>query len=122
MGFQVGERVLLKVSPLERDDTLGKAWEIGPEIHHTLEVLDRIGPMAYQLQLPPGFSSVHPVIHASNLRKCLPGKTLATPLDDIEVNEYHHFVEQPIEVMDRETKRARSNSSSEGPLEHQTKT
>ncbi|GKE21776.1 hypothetical protein Tco_1433288, partial [Tanacetum coccineum] len=46
--------------------------------------------------------TVHSTFHVSNLKKCLSNKTLATPLDEIQINDKPHFIEEPIEIMDSE--------------------
>ena len=65
--------------------------------------------MAYRLQLPTELSSVHHVFHVSNLKKCLSDETLIIPLEEIEINENLLFVEEPIEIMDREVKRTKQS-------------
>lgn len=65
--------------------------------------------MAYALQLPPKLCNVHPVFYVSNLKKCLSGETLIIPVDEIKINEKLHFVEEPVEIMDREVKRTKQS-------------
>lgn len=65
--------------------------------------------MAYKLQLPIELNKVHPVFHVSNLKKCLSDETLVIPLDEIELNENLNFVEEPVEIMDREVKRTKQS-------------
>ena len=65
--------------------------------------------MAYRLQLPAELSSVHPVFHVSNLKKCLSDETLVIPLEEIEINENLLFIEEPVEIMDREVKRTKQS-------------
>nr|KAJ0192528.1 hypothetical protein LSAT_V11C800438660 [Lactuca sativa] len=100
LEFQVGDRVLLKVSRW-------KARKAEPQIHRPFEILARIGPVAYKLRLPHELNNVHPTFHVSNLKKCLSDETLMIPLDEIEDNESLHFVEEPVEIMDREFKRTK---------------
>lgn len=68
------------------------------------DILARIGPIAYKLQLPSEISNVHPVFHVSDLRKYLSDETLPAPLDEIEVSGKLLFVKQPIKIMDIELK------------------
>ena len=65
--------------------------------------------MAYRLQLPVELSSVHPVFHVSNLKKCLSDETVVIPLEEIEINKNLLFVEEPVEIMDREVKRTKQS-------------
>ena len=105
MEFKVGDRVLLKVSPWKGMIRFGKRGKLNPRYIGPFEILARIGPVAYKLRLPQELSNVHPVFHVSNLKKCLSDETLVIPLDEIKLDESLHFVEEPVEIMDREVKR-----------------
>ena len=107
LEFQVGDRVMLKVSPWKGMIRFGKRGKLNPRYIGPFEILARIGPVAYRLKLPQELSNVHDVFHVSNLKKCLSDETLVIPLDEIEVNEQLHFVEEPVEIMDREVKRTK---------------
>ncbi|GJW28854.1 hypothetical protein Tco_0045729 [Tanacetum coccineum] len=69
--------------------------------HHGRE---RIGPVAYCLVLPKELSRVHNVFHVCNLKKCLSDDTLVIPLEEIQLDDKLNFVEEPIEIIDREVK------------------
>ncbi|KAI3755510.1 hypothetical protein L1987_55311 [Smallanthus sonchifolius] len=66
--------------------------------------MKRIGPVAYQLDLPEGLSGVHNVFHVSNLKKCLADESLVVTLEELHIDEQLRFIEEPIEIMDREVK------------------
>ncbi|GJZ31256.1 reverse transcriptase domain-containing protein, partial [Tanacetum coccineum] len=68
------------------------------------EILERVSPVAYQLRLPEELSGVHDTFHVSNLKKCLADASLHVPLDEIKVDKTLRFVEEPVEIMDREIK------------------
>ncbi|GJY62195.1 putative reverse transcriptase domain-containing protein [Tanacetum coccineum] len=68
------------------------------------EILERIGPVAYRLRLLEELNSVHDTFHVSNLKKCLADANLHVPLDEIKVDKTLGFVEEPLEIMDREVK------------------
>ncbi|GKC42340.1 hypothetical protein Tco_1060062 [Tanacetum coccineum] len=61
------------------------------------------------LQLSQQLNKVHNTSHVSNLKKCLSNKTLVIPLDEIQVNDKLHFIEEPVEIMDREVKRLKQS-------------
>ncbi|GJU63375.1 hypothetical protein Tco_1245210 [Tanacetum coccineum] len=63
-----------------------------------------IGLVAYRLELPQELSRVHSVFHVYNLKKCLSDDTLVIPLEEIQLDDKLNFVEEPVEVMDREVK------------------
>ena len=77
---------------------------IGP-----FEILARIGPVAYKLRLPQELQNVHDTFHVSNLKKCLSDESLVIPLEEIQVNPNLNFVEEPVEIMDREIKRLKQS-------------
>ena len=60
--------------------------------------------MAYKFELPAELTNVHPTFHVSNLKKCLADENLIVLLDDIQIDDSMHFVEKPVEIMDREVK------------------
>nr|GEV21785.1 reverse transcriptase domain-containing protein [Tanacetum cinerariifolium] len=64
----------------------------------------RIGPVAYKLELPEKLSNVHNTFHVSNLKKCLSDESLVIPMKELQLDEKLNFVEEPVEIMDREVK------------------
>ncbi|KAD2806138.1 hypothetical protein E3N88_39515 [Mikania micrantha] len=109
LEFQVGDRVLLKVSPWKGVIRFGKRGKLSPRYVGPFEILKRIGPVAYQLKLPDELSGVHDVFHVSNLKKCLSDETLIVPLEEIQVDEQLRFIEEPAEIMDREVKQLKQS-------------
>nr|GEY03691.1 putative reverse transcriptase domain-containing protein [Tanacetum cinerariifolium] len=105
LEFEVGDRVLLKVSPWKGVVHVGKKGKLAPRYVGQFEILKRIGLVAYRLSLPEELNSVHDTIHVSNLKKCLADANLHVPLDDIKVDKTLCFVEEPVEIMDREIKK-----------------
>ncbi|GKC72767.1 hypothetical protein Tco_1118650 [Tanacetum coccineum] len=69
------------------------------------KVLEKAGEVAYKLELPEELSKVHNTFHVSNLKKCYADEPLAVPLDGLHVDDKLHFVEEPVEIVDREVKR-----------------
>ncbi|KAJ9561776.1 hypothetical protein OSB04_006936 [Centaurea solstitialis] len=107
LEFQVGDKVLLKVSPWKGLIRFGKKGKLNPRFVGPFEVLERIGPVAYRLDLPIELSSIHDTFHVSNLKKCLSEETVVLPLDEIQIDEQLRVSEEPIEILDREIKQLR---------------
>ncbi|GJU19223.1 putative reverse transcriptase domain-containing protein [Tanacetum coccineum] len=61
-----------------------------------LKILDRVGPVAYTLELPKELKGIHSMFHVSNLKKCLADEILIIPLDEIQLDDKMHFIEEPI--------------------------
>ncbi|GJQ93809.1 putative reverse transcriptase domain-containing protein [Tanacetum coccineum] len=104
LEFEVGDRVMLKVSPWKGVIRFGKKGKLAPRYVGPFEILERVGPVAYRLRLPEELSGVHDTFHVSNLKKCLADASLHVPLDEIKVDKTLRFVEEPVEIMDREIK------------------
>ncbi|GJX93441.1 putative reverse transcriptase domain-containing protein [Tanacetum coccineum] len=104
LEFEVGDRVMLKVSPWKGAIHFGKKGKLAPRYVGPFEILERIGPVAYRLWLPEELSGVHDTFHVLNLKKCLADASLHVPLDDIKIDKTLRFVEEPVEIMDREVK------------------
>ncbi|GJS41917.1 putative reverse transcriptase domain-containing protein [Tanacetum coccineum] len=69
------------------------------------KVLAKVGKVAYKLELPQELSRVHHTFHVSNLKKCYADEPLVMPLEGIHVDDKLQFVEEPVEIMEREIKR-----------------
>ncbi|GJZ65037.1 putative reverse transcriptase domain-containing protein [Tanacetum coccineum] len=105
LEFEVGDQVLLKVSPWKGVVRFRKKGKLAPRYVGPFEILERIGLVAYRLRLPKELSSVHDTFHVSNLKKCLADANLHVPLDEIKVDKTLHFIEEPVEIMEREIKK-----------------
>nr|GEZ35272.1 reverse transcriptase domain-containing protein [Tanacetum cinerariifolium] len=98
-------RVMLKVSPWKGVVRFEKLGKLNPMYVEPFKVLDKVGTVAYKLELPQELSRVHNTFHVSNLKKCHADEPLAVPLDGLHVDDKLHFVEEPVEIMDREVNR-----------------
>ncbi|GJX81214.1 putative reverse transcriptase domain-containing protein [Tanacetum coccineum] len=105
LEFQVGDRVLLKVSPWKGVVRFGKKGKLAPRYVGPFEIVECVGPVAYRLKLPQELSCVHDTFHVSNLKKCLAEPDVQVPLDEIEIDENLRFVEEPIEIVERDVKK-----------------
>ncbi|KAI3732906.1 hypothetical protein L1987_64118 [Smallanthus sonchifolius] len=105
LEFNIGDNVLLKVSPWKGVVRFGKKGKLSPRFVGPFKILKRVRPMSYQLELPNEMNGVHDVFHVSNLCKCLADESLVMPLQDVEVDEMLRFVEQPLQIEDMQEKR-----------------
>ncbi|GJW01745.1 hypothetical protein Tco_1556996 [Tanacetum coccineum] len=105
MEFQVGDKVMLKVSLWKGVVRFGKRGKLNPRYVRPFRVIERVGEVAYKLDLPEELSRVHNTFHVSNLKKCHADEPLAVPLDGLHLDDKLHFVEEPLEIVGREVKR-----------------
>ncbi|GKB10653.1 reverse transcriptase domain-containing protein, partial [Tanacetum coccineum] len=73
------------------------------------QILDRVGPVAFKLELPKVLSNVNSTFHISNLKKCLSDESLIIPMKELRLDDKLNFVEEPVEIMDREVKQLRQS-------------
>ncbi|GJY07717.1 putative reverse transcriptase domain-containing protein [Tanacetum coccineum] len=109
MEFQVGDKVMLKVSPWKGVVRFGKQGKLNPKYIGPFKSLEKVGSIAYKLELPEELSRVHNTFHVSNLKKCYADKPLAIPFDGLHFDDKLQFVEEPVKIMDREVKQLRQS-------------
>ncbi|GJZ11710.1 hypothetical protein Tco_0546469 [Tanacetum coccineum] len=95
---------MLKVSPWKGVVRFGKRGKLNPKYVGPFKVLEKVRVVAYKLELPQELSRIHNTFDVSNLKKCYADKPLAVPLDGLHIDDKLHFVEEPVEIMDRKVK------------------
>ncbi|GKE79805.1 putative reverse transcriptase domain-containing protein [Tanacetum coccineum] len=105
LEFSVGDYVLLKVSPWKGVVCFGKKEKLAPRFVGPFEIIEKVCPVAYWLDLPEELDGVHDTFHVSNLKKCLADPTLQVPFNDIQVDARLTFVEELVEISEKEFKK-----------------
>ncbi|GKE29698.1 putative reverse transcriptase domain-containing protein [Tanacetum coccineum] len=85
-------------------------FQVRDNVRWTVQGLEKVGSMAYKLELPEELRRVHNTFHVSNLKKCYADEPLAVLLDGLHFDDKLQFVEEPVEIMDREVKRLKRSS------------
>ncbi|GKE25754.1 putative reverse transcriptase domain-containing protein [Tanacetum coccineum] len=104
LEFEVGDMVLLKVSPWKGAVHFGKRGKFSPCYIGPFKILSRVGLVAYTLELPEELKGIHSTFHVSNLKKCLAEGDIVVPMDEIQLDDKLHMIEEPVKVVDREVK------------------
>ncbi|GJU22998.1 putative reverse transcriptase domain-containing protein [Tanacetum coccineum] len=106
---EVGDRVMLKVSPRKGVIRFEKRGKLNPRYIRPFKILERIGPVVYKLELLEELSNIHSTFHVSNLKKCLSDESLVIPMKELRLDHKLNFVEDPVEIIDREVKQLKQS-------------
>nr|GEZ74088.1 putative reverse transcriptase domain-containing protein [Tanacetum cinerariifolium] len=104
LEFHVGDRVMLKVSPQKGVIRFEKRGKLNPRYIGPFKILKRVGPVAYTPELPEELSNIHSTFHIYNLKKCLSDESLVIRMKELRLDNKLNFMEEPVEIMDREVK------------------
>ena len=104
LEFQVGDLVLLKVSPWKGVIRFRKRGKLGPRYIGPFRVIARVGRVAYRLDLPAELGQIHDTFHVSQLRKYIADESAVVPLEDIQVDASLNYAERPVAIVDRKIK------------------
>ncbi|XP_074315529.1 uncharacterized protein LOC141651727 [Silene latifolia] len=107
--FAVGDKVLLKVSPMKGVMRFGKRGKLSQKYIGPYEILDRIGEVAYRLALPPALARVHNIFHVSQLRKYVSDPTHVLEVETVELDENLSYEEVAKEILDRKVRKTRNS-------------
>ncbi|GKC69956.1 putative reverse transcriptase domain-containing protein [Tanacetum coccineum] len=105
LEFSVRDRVMLKVSPWKGVICFGIRGKLNPCYIGPFKILSKVDTVAYRLELPEQLSRVYSTFHVSNLKKCLSDETLIISLEEIQIDDNLHFIEERVEIMNRDVKR-----------------
>ena len=118
LKFNVGDQVYLKLSPMKGVMRFGRKGKLSLRCVGPYEILQRVGEVAYELELPAELAFVHLVFHVSMLKKFLRDPASILPIEGLGVGEDLSYEEVPVEILDSQVKRLRKEDlHSEGIVE-----
>jgi hypothetical protein len=100
LEFEEGDHVYLKVSPIHGMRRFKVEGKLSPRFIGPFKILNRVGEMAYQLELLDHLSDVHDVFHVSQLKKCLRVPQEQVPMEELSVRGDRTYTEHPIKIID----------------------
>jgi hypothetical protein len=106
----VGEHVFLKLSPLRGTKRFHVKGKLSPRYFGSYLIMQRIGKVAYKLELPPELTGVHPVFHVSQLLKCVVVKK-RVPAHALDVQDTLEYSEYPVQILDWAEKSTRNTTT-----------
>ena len=98
--FEVGDRVFIQISPWKWVLRFGKRGKLSTRYIGPYEIIECIGPLAYQLTLPPELSKIHNVFHISILQKYIYDPSHVLSKQPIQLNEDLTYEEEPVEILE----------------------
>ncbi|MGG6712818.1 UNVERIFIED_CONTAM: hypothetical protein ITH36_24655, partial [Salmonella enterica subsp. enterica serovar Weltevreden] len=101
MSFEAGDKVYLKVSPMKGVRRFGLKGKLSPRYVGPFYVIDRVGKVAYRLNLPANLSKVHNVFHVSTLKKCISDMGQVVEVDPSLLQPDLTYEEVPFRIVDR---------------------
>ena len=107
LEFAVGDHVFLRVTPRTGVARALKSKKLTPRFIGPFEILKQVGPVAYQVALPPSLSNLHSVFHVSQLRKYVYDPSHVIALDDVQVRENLTYETVPVRINDSRVKQLR---------------
>ncbi|WVZ63850.1 hypothetical protein U9M48_013448, partial [Paspalum notatum var. saurae] len=105
--FKKGNHVYLRVSPMKEVHRFGGKGKLAPRYVGPFQIIERCGPVAYRLELPPHLAAVHDVFHISQLKKCLREPEEMVDMSQIQIEPDLAYEEKPIKILDQKQRSTR---------------
>ncbi|GJV93987.1 putative reverse transcriptase domain-containing protein [Tanacetum coccineum] len=106
---QIKNRLLTVCSRHKSYVRFGKREKLSPRYIGPFKMIARVGPVAYTLELPEELKGIHSTFDVLNLKKCLAKGDVIVPMEEIQLDDKLHMIEEPVEIVDREVKRLKQS-------------
>jgi hypothetical protein len=107
LEFEVGEHIYLRVTPMKGVKRLGMKGKLAPHYNGPFPILEKCGPVAYKLELPPSLVGVHDIFHVSQLKMCLKAPVDVVLSEVAPLGADLTYPEHPIKILDQKARVSR---------------
>ncbi|GJR83998.1 putative reverse transcriptase domain-containing protein [Tanacetum coccineum] len=97
------------VSPWKGSMRFRKCGKLSPRYIRPFKIVARVGHVAYTLELPEELKGIHSTFHVSNLKKCLAEGDVVVSMEEIQLDDKLHMIEEPVEIVDKDVKRLKQS-------------
>jgi hypothetical protein len=111
LEFKVGDHVYLRVSLMKGVRRFGIKGKLAPHYIDLYPIIDKYGPMSYQMELPVKLSGVHNVFHVSQLKRCLKPPTDVVIEDTISLKPDLTYKAYPIMILSQQERVTRNKTT-----------
>ena len=104
LEFQVGDWVFLKVSPMKRVMRFRKKGKLSPRYVGPYKILERVGKVAYELEVLAELAALHPLFHILLLKKCEGDPASIVSLESVAVRDSLSYKDVPLDILERQVR------------------
>ena len=101
LEFEVGDMVFLRIFPWKGVLRFGKLGKLSPRYIRSYKIVERIGEVAYRLELPSDLDRIHDVFHVFMIHKYVPDPSHILTEKPVEIQENLTYEEEPVQILDR---------------------
>ncbi|XP_068483188.1 uncharacterized protein [Phaseolus vulgaris] len=112
LEFAAGDHVFMRVTPTKGVGRAIKSRKLSPKFVGPYQILKKIGPVAYEIALPPQLANLHNVFHVSQLRKYIPDPSHVLEVDNVQIKDNLSFEAKPVRIEDHQSKQLRGKTIS----------
>jgi hypothetical protein len=111
LEFEVGDHVYLRVSPMKSVRRFVIKGKLAPRYIGSFPIIDKYGPLSYQVELPSKLSGVHNMFHDSQLKRCLKPPVDVVIEDTIPLEPDLTYKAYPTKILNQQDRVTRNKTT-----------
>jgi hypothetical protein len=111
LEFEVGDHVYLRISPMKGVCHFGIKGKLAPRYIGLYPIIEKYGPLSYQLELPSKLSGIHNVFHVSQLKRCLKPPTDVVIEDTTALEPDLTYKAYPVKILEQQDRTSRKKTN-----------